>query len=49
MALHRSTQKIRENYFYCTLQLTGIAFGCFRLQLDFGSLKLLMSGGSGGR
>jgi hypothetical protein len=33
----------RKNYFYCTLQLTGIAFDCFRLQLDFGSLNLPMS------
>src|SRR4030081_2501590 len=36
----------RKNYFYCTLQLTGIAFDCFRLQLGFGSLNLPMSPGS---
>src|ERR1700681_1775536 len=26
----------RKNYFYCTHQLTGIAFDCFRLHLDLG-------------
>jgi hypothetical protein len=39
-------QKIRRNYFYCTLQLTGIAFQRFRLQLDLGSLDGRWSCGS---
>jgi hypothetical protein len=44
--LHRNTpetaQRVASFYFCCTLWMTGIAFGCFRLQLDLGSLKLPM-------
>jgi hypothetical protein len=45
--LHRSTpvtaQRVASFYFCCTLWMTGIAFDCFRLQLDLGSLKGPMS------
>ncbi len=44
-----ATGKTRENYFCCTLQLTGIAFDCFRLQLDLGSLNGRCPVGVGGR
>jgi hypothetical protein len=44
-----ATGKTRKNYFCCTLQLTSIAFDCFRLQLDLGSLNGRCPVGVGGR